>query len=203
MAEYYYPLFRFLRVAVTVAVVLLAIVAVIWLLDPLSSIASSLDLQKIKTATEIINNVVIAAGVIAGGIWAYYKFARGRLFAPRIDLRLSQHIVVEDDHHFVIFVEVQIENIGSIRVLPQICYIEASGVQVGDNGVTEHKISFSKIKSPAKWDVLWYIEPGEVDFRAESILVPKDFRALVISVIVDYNKGHRTHRVFSGPLRPN
>jgi hypothetical protein len=42
-----------------------------------------------KTATEVASNIVTSAAVTIGGIWAYFKFIRGRTFARRAELNVS------------------------------------------------------------------------------------------------------------------
>jgi hypothetical protein len=43
----------------------------------------------VKTATEVVSNVVTSGAVVIGGIWAYFKFIRGRVFARRAELDVS------------------------------------------------------------------------------------------------------------------
>jgi hypothetical protein len=43
----------------------------------------------VKTAIEEVNNVVTSAAVVVGGIWAYFKFIRGRTFAHRAELEVT------------------------------------------------------------------------------------------------------------------
>jgi hypothetical protein len=40
----------------------------------------------IKTITEVVDNIVTSGAVVIGGIWAYFKFIRGRTFAHRAEL---------------------------------------------------------------------------------------------------------------------
>jgi hypothetical protein len=42
-----------------------------------------------KTTIEEVNNVVTSAAVVVGGIWAYFKFIRGRTFAHRAELDVT------------------------------------------------------------------------------------------------------------------
>jgi hypothetical protein len=41
------------------------------------------------TAVQMTKDIVTALGVVVGGGWAYLKFARGRLFAPRAELAIK------------------------------------------------------------------------------------------------------------------
>jgi hypothetical protein len=43
----------------------------------------------LKTATDVANNIVTSCAVLIGGVWAYFKFIRGRTFAHRAELNVS------------------------------------------------------------------------------------------------------------------
>lgn len=43
----------------------------------------------LKTITEIVDNIVTSGAIIIGGVWAYFKFIRGRTFAHRAELDVS------------------------------------------------------------------------------------------------------------------
>src|SRR4051794_24842627 len=36
-----------------------------------------------------IESLVTAAGIIGGGIWAYYRFIKDRVYSPRLDVRIE------------------------------------------------------------------------------------------------------------------
>jgi hypothetical protein len=48
---------------------------------------SSLD--NVKSLVDIIGTSVTAAAVIIGGVWAYFKFVKGRTYRPRLEPGLS------------------------------------------------------------------------------------------------------------------
>jgi hypothetical protein len=43
----------------------------------------------LKTASDVVHNIVTSSAVVIGGIWAYFKFVRGRTFARRAELNTS------------------------------------------------------------------------------------------------------------------
>jgi hypothetical protein len=43
----------------------------------------------LKTATDVVDNIVTSSAVVIGGVWAYFKFVRGRTFARRAELDIS------------------------------------------------------------------------------------------------------------------
>jgi hypothetical protein len=68
-----------------------------------------------KTITDIIGTSVTALAVIVGGIWAYFKFARGRTFAPRIEVMVSgQWRLIHDKQ--LVQARIAVRNIGASKV---------------------------------------------------------------------------------------
>ena len=47
-----------------------------------------LTLSSAKDLSDIAQAVVTTAAVVVGGFWAYYKFVRGRLYSPHVDIAL-------------------------------------------------------------------------------------------------------------------
>lgn len=43
----------------------------------------------LKTATDVASNIVTSSAIVIGGVWAYFKFIRGRAFAHRAELDVS------------------------------------------------------------------------------------------------------------------
>jgi hypothetical protein len=46
----------------------------------------------LKTSTEVISNIATSSAIVVGGIWAYFKFIRGRVFARRAELQVAAAI---------------------------------------------------------------------------------------------------------------
>ena len=45
--------------------------------------------MSLNSVTETVSNAASSAAIIIGGVWAYFKFIRGRVFARRAELSLS------------------------------------------------------------------------------------------------------------------
>jgi hypothetical protein len=59
------------------------------LLTQAANDAEATFLDNVKTVVDIIGTGVTAAAVIIGGIWAYFKFVKGRTFRPRLEVGLA------------------------------------------------------------------------------------------------------------------
>lgn len=51
----------------------------------------------VKTAADVTSNIITSAAVLVGGIWAYFKFIKGRTFAHRAELDVSPTLEASAD----------------------------------------------------------------------------------------------------------
>jgi hypothetical protein len=65
----------------------------------------------LKTATDVVNNIVTSSAVVIGGVWAYFKFVRGRTFARRAELAVSPAIEQSADSLYL-SVTITLKNAG-------------------------------------------------------------------------------------------
>jgi hypothetical protein len=117
---------------------------------PASPLAAALS--NIKTVIETI-------AVIVGGVWAYYKFFKGRTFRPRLELSVSAR-VAESKGLTNVFASVQLKNVGM------------SKVEISQKGTALRVLATDPTKTdgPAAWEHAVtvgvfeshrWIEPGE------------------------------------------
>ncbi len=71
-----------------------------------------MDLQ---ADTTVVYNIVTSSAVIIGGVWAYFKFARGRTFANRAELSVSAHFS-RSVGHLYLCITVTLKNTGLSRL---------------------------------------------------------------------------------------
>jgi hypothetical protein len=75
---------------------------------------------------DIISKIVPALAILTGGFWAYFKYIKGRLFYPRIELQINGELnIINSFPHLLL--KYQVKNIGLSKVdLDK----EASGIRV-------------------------------------------------------------------------
>jgi hypothetical protein len=75
---------------------------------------------------DIISKIVPALAILVGGFWAYFKYIKGRLFYPRIELQVNGEVkIINSFPHLIL--NYQVKNIGLSKVdLDK----EASGIRV-------------------------------------------------------------------------
>lgn len=69
-----------------------------------------------RTVAEIVWRFVAALGVIVGGLFAYYKFFKGREFSARVEPKLSAGRVIRREGTIYLQAEASAKNIGLSRV---------------------------------------------------------------------------------------
>jgi len=115
------------NVAVRAAILLAIILLVLLLFLPKVIPGAFVSLQKLapepsfwpttlQTWAEIIWRVFTVLGIMVGGLFAYYKFWKGREFARRVEPKLSAGSVARSDGRFYLQAEASAKNIGLSRV---------------------------------------------------------------------------------------
>lgn len=77
--------------------------------------AVTIDWSRTKDFTDAVVNVIQALALIAGGVWAYFKFAKGRTFRERLIATVSGKFVSIGGSVFL-SVATQIKNVGLSRI---------------------------------------------------------------------------------------
>ena len=54
-----------------------------------------------------VETAIRVAAILVGGVWVYFKFARGRTFRPRLELTLSGTPTKHPDPHYVLITYAQ------------------------------------------------------------------------------------------------
>jgi hypothetical protein len=130
-----------------------------WLAHGAGSATSALD--TFGTWTDAIGTIITAAAVITGGIWAYFKFAKGRTFRPRLEIEMSGQWLTISRKHWL-QARIRVTNIGAAKVtLRQ----DGTGLRVRVLATTQSPAPDYARWQQAGWltvleDHAW-IEPGE------------------------------------------
>jgi len=123
----------------------------------------TVDWTRTKDLTDAFANVTQAFALIAGGVWAYFKFAKGRTFRDRLIPTVNAEIVLMDGRVFLV-ATIQIKNVGlakiafnpeasTVNVFEYILSESAEITSVVTNRLTSFRVFGDKDK---------YIEPNEL-----------------------------------------
>ena len=77
--------------------------------------STTVDWTRAKDFTEALANVTQSLALIAAGVWAYFKFAKGRTFEDRLIPTVSGNCISIDGAVFLV-VMIQIKNVGLSRI---------------------------------------------------------------------------------------
>jgi hypothetical protein len=89
---------------------------VLWLAHSSASAATGVD--TFKTWADVTETIITTLAVIAGGIWAYFKFAKGRTFKPRLAIEISGQWLKIDRKQWL-HARIRVKNIGASDVMLQ------------------------------------------------------------------------------------
>jgi hypothetical protein len=152
----------FFAASIWIGVVILAIIVVIWS-SPGNRLAALFGQmlshgEGVKDWSAAVGSIVTALGIVIGGIFAYYRFIKGRTFVAIIDPTVSGEVTVEGDSLYL-RVSATVENKGQSRVNID---TELTGVVVsarrpgGDWQLLYGRAAFTQPSSPLA------LEPGQV-----------------------------------------
>jgi len=134
----------------------------------------TVDWTRTKDFTEAVANVSQSLALIGGGVWAYFKFAKGRTFQDRLIPNVSGTFVLIEGFVFLV-VTMQFKNVGLSRIAFD---REASSLFVFEYVASEaEEILGVKSNRLASFRVFAdkdkYIEPNEIVERQRLIALPR------------------------------
>jgi len=134
----------------------------------------TVDWTRTKDLTDAFANVTQAFALIAGGVWAYFKFAKGRTFRDRLIAIVNGKIVLIDGTVLLV-VTTQIKNVGLAKVAfsPRASTVNVFEYILSD---TEEIVSV-EIKHLGSFRILGdedkFIEPNESVERQCLVVLPR------------------------------
>ena len=128
----------------------------------------------LSSALKDVEAITHIAAILLGGMWAYMKFIKGRLFYSRIEPTISAETLAQDSYRTLV-ISATIKNVGLSRV-----DIDHAGSAMR---ILAHKENFAPSQAvSAEWDLLGsfpvlekhsWIEPGEPVREDRLIVLPK------------------------------
>jgi hypothetical protein len=77
--------------------------------------AAKLNLNNVKDIVSIIGTIITVLAIIIGGFWAYFKFARGRTYRPRLEVGLTAQWWAVNEK-WLLHARVTVKNVGVSKV---------------------------------------------------------------------------------------
>jgi len=154
----------------------------------------------LKENLDLVQNIMSIGALLIGGAWTYYRFIKGRLFSPKVELSM-EHVVAAtpDASHHIVFCDVCLRNLGSIQLLlgrsEAKCFLVEGEGELTQVMVFEKKDIVRYEDDPPEGE--YYVDPGENTYRQFRFLVPASPPALLVSVRLMYNRVHMVDRKFA------
>jgi hypothetical protein len=157
-------------------------------------------LDNVTVITSLVNSSVTTIAVVAGGFWAYFKFAKGRTFSMRADLDISGWWRLIEGRN-ILKTTIVLKNLGSSKIAykPGSANYQISKPVPYKEGSQPGPIAWEKIgqqhalfiwKESDRWVPQW-IEPGET--LTDDILIDLDVSAplpILLDVEITLLHGH-------------
>ena len=136
--------------------------------------STTVDWARTKDFAEAFANVTQSLALIAGGVWAYFKFAKGRTFRDRLNPAVSGKLVSIDGSVFLM-VTIRLQNVGLSRIaldqdVSALDVFEYVPSQTGELLIVENSrlASFRVFRDTDR-----YIEPNEIVERQALIALSR------------------------------
>lgn len=157
--------------------------------------------QDFKEVAQAVQSMATTLGLLLAGMWSYYKFVKGRILAPKLDVELESK-VIRSESSFLFAATIRFKNISSVRILPEVYRVDLDGLRVdGGSLIIENLMSTDNLlPASVGRQVYNYIEPGESDLEHICMC-----GALSICCYIDGNHGevfkiYNPSNVFRGML---
>ncbi|HJT27449.1 MAG TPA: hypothetical protein VJ784_08585 [Pyrinomonadaceae bacterium] len=136
--------------------------------------SATVDWTRTKDFAQAFASVTQSLALIAGGVWAYFKFAKGRTFRDRLNPAVSGKLVSIDGSVFLI-VTIRLQNVGLSRIafdqdVSSLAVFEFVPSQTGELLSLENNqlATFRVFRDTDR-----YIEPNEIVERQTMIALSK------------------------------
>lgn len=127
----------------------------------------------IKDIVDVVSNIVTAIATILAGVWAYYRFVKGRVFEPRLILTAQARRLRIQATEFVLST-VELSNVGLSRIdldtaTVRLCSLSGDGVPDAVSVPERVWLDTCQILLAHSW-----IESGEVLTEQNLLTLPAD-----------------------------
>jgi uncharacterized membrane protein YciS (DUF1049 family) len=148
-------------------------------------------METLKYLSDIIQAIIICAGIIIGGLWTYFLFIRQRLGLPKLEIELSVNEVLLSEETKLIHVELKLLNVGSVVLTSNLAEVRLRQiVPIPSNVEDLIKGELDPVpqdKTEIEWPMLaernwnwdqgkFEIEPGEGDSLHADFITPIEIK---------------------------
>ena len=132
-------------------------------------------LAAVSQVADIVSKISQAAAIIAGGLWGYYKFVKGRVFESKLELSATGALARSTGCAYL-NAGIQLKNLGLSRVAIQregtvvTTFAHSSNDYDGSIGA----VSWTRLQTSGLFEKHLWIEPGETITDMVVLQLPDD-----------------------------
>lgn len=134
-----------------------------------------MDLKDWDTTFGIAQKVISIIGIIAGAIWAYFHYFRGRTYKPRLETSVSGKLLKQNET-ILLVATIRIKNVGlsKIDIKQKGSGMRIIGLEENENVKTIEKYEGLRLKTISIFNKHSWIEPGETIDDLHTIILPNN-----------------------------
>ena len=132
---------------------------------------------------KIIESLLTSLAIVIGGIWAYYKFIKGRLFKPKLELSIKSQIECYKTYKELLM-DYKIVNVGLSKVNLSTCGIRIWKYISRADTLDIENVQWAKIGSFPAFEKHQWIEPGETINEMNLVALNDDKNSYYKSVLI-------------------
>lgn len=124
-----------------------------------------MNLDELKTVTEIIQNVIASVAILVAGLWTFYIFVLGRSYSPHVQILVTPKYIYDSTSTKYTVLKLVAKNVGRTKATKDECYlaIEKIPAMDGQLGIRriDSEVDFSEAKLYTVFLDHTILEPNE------------------------------------------
>jgi hypothetical protein len=144
-----------------------------------------MDINKIESISSIIKNGFTVIAIIAGGIWTFFHYFKGRTFKPRLELKISGELQNNDNSKCLI-TKVRLKNVGLSKLeIKQ----KGTGMRIISIDEVPHsnkakRLEGNRLRTVTIFKEHEWIEPNEIIDDVQVFLLPNKSKNILLDARV-------------------
>jgi len=141
----------------------------------LLTFGQELTLDNVKTLSDIAQKLFTIFAIIVGGYWAYFNFVKGRVYTPRLELKVSGEVTLVGDTTYLL-VTGEANNVGLTWFRnTEEPTLSVLWCEVEDGVIAPETVEWKEFPGEPAWPLFEahkWIEPGETIEDKRMIMIP-------------------------------
>lgn len=161
------------RTAIALLPFVIVLMLAFWLFS--RSTKLSVNWDEAKKILEVLQSGATILAIIAGGVWAYYNFFKGRIYKPRLEPKITGALFAKNGENFLI-VTAQLKNVGlsAVRIDRKGSALRLFAYTDPPDFSRVRKVQKTRLHTVDVFEEHGWIEPGEIIDDQRLFSLPKN-----------------------------